>query len=108
MTESMYDRIYRIVRMIPRGKVASYGMIARIAGRCSPRNVGYAMSSVPVDTDVPWHRVVNSRGMISIRNHGSECSAQRQLLEAEDVEFDPSGKISLKEYGWQGPAPDRV
>jgi methylated-DNA-protein-cysteine methyltransferase-like protein len=103
MSETMYERIYRAVRMIPVGKVASYGQVARIAGRCSPRNVGYAMSSVPVETDVPWHRVVNSRGMISVRSHGGECSAQRQLLEAEGVEFDPSGRINLKEYGWEGP-----
>jgi methylated-DNA-protein-cysteine methyltransferase-like protein len=102
MKSSMYERIYRIVRMIPGGKVASYGQVAKLAGRCSPRNVGYAMSSVPVDTDVPWHRVVNSRGMISVRSHGRECSAQRQLLEGEGVEFGPSGKIDMKVYGWEG------
>lgn len=107
MSESMYGRIYRTVRMIPPGRVASYGQIARIAGRCSPRNVGYAMASVPAETDVPWHRVVNSRGMISVRSSGSECSAQRQLLEGEGIVFGPSGKISLKKYGWQGPGPDR-
>jgi methylated-DNA-protein-cysteine methyltransferase-like protein len=101
--ESMYQRIYRIVRMIPPGRVASYGQISKIAGRCSARNVGYAMSSVPADTDVPWHRVVNSRGMISVRSHGGECSAQRQLLEREGVVFGPSGRIDLEIYGWEGP-----
>jgi methylated-DNA-protein-cysteine methyltransferase-like protein len=103
MSESMYERIYRIVRMVPRGRVASYGQIARAAGRCSPRNVGYAMAAVPADTDVPWHRIVNSRGMISVRSHGGECTAQRQLLEGEGVEFDRSGRIDMGVYGWEGP-----
>ena len=98
--DSMYDRIYGVVKMIPSGKVASYGQIAGIARRCSARNVGYAMSSVPVDSGVPWHRVVNSRGMISVRSHGQECSAQRQLLEGEGVAFNSSGRIDLSVYGW--------
>jgi methylated-DNA-protein-cysteine methyltransferase-like protein len=103
VTESMYGRIYRIVRLVPRGRVASYGQIARIAGRCSPRNVGYAMAAVPADSGVPWHRIVNSRGMISVRSHGGECTAQRQLLEGEGIEFGPSGRIDMRVYGWEGP-----
>ncbi len=100
---SMYDRIYGVVKTIPAGKVASYGQIARIAGRCSARNVGYAMSSVPVDSGVPWHRVVNSRGMVSVRSHGQECTAQRQLLEGEGVGFNPSGRIDFSVFGWKFP-----
>ena len=101
----MYSRIYSIVSQIPRGKVATYGQISRIAGGCSARNVGYAMSSVPFGSDVPWHRVVNSRGMISIRSSGDECNAQRQLLEAEGIRFGRNGRIDLDEFGWEGPPP---
>ncbi len=103
--ESMYARIYSIVRMIPIGKVATYGQISRIAGRCSARNVGYAMSSVPFGSDVPWHRVINSRGMVSIRSGGDVCTAQRQMLESEGIRFDEKGRINLDIFGWEGPAP---
>jgi O-6-methylguanine DNA methyltransferase len=100
---SMYRRIYSVVLKIPPGRVATYGQIARIAGRCSARNVGYAMSSVPVDTDVPWHRVINSTGRISIRSDGRRCEAQRQMLISEGVIFDRTGRVDLEDFGWRGP-----
>jgi methylated-DNA-protein-cysteine methyltransferase related protein len=99
----MYRRIYAVVRLIPCGRVATYGHVARLAGSCGPRNVGYAMSSVPVGSDIPWHRVMNAQGRISVRSDGEECSAQRQLLEAEGVSFSPSGRVNLDEFGWEGP-----
>lgn len=99
----MYARIYAVVGGIPPGRVATYGQVARLAGRCGPRNVGYAMSSVPPGSDIPWHRVVNARGGISVRSDGEPCSAQRQLLEAEGVRFGPSGRVDLDAYGWDGP-----
>ncbi|MBN2586374.1 MAG: MGMT family protein [Candidatus Fermentibacteraceae bacterium] len=90
--------------MIPPGRVATYGQIARLAGRCSPRNVGYAMSSVPPDSPVPWHRVINSRGRISVRSDGEPCDAQRQMLRSEGIEFGPGGTVDLSVFGWRGPA----
>ena len=104
MTESMYCRIYSVVNMVPPGKVATYGQIARIAGRCSARNVGYAMSSVSSDSDVPWHRIINSRGRISVRSHGEECTAQSRMLESEGILFSDSRTIDLEIFGWEGPA----
>lgn len=104
MKESMYCRIYSIVNMVPPGKVATYGQIARIAGRCSARNVGYAMSSVPSEYDVPWHRIINSRGRISVRSHGEECTAQSRMLEFEGVLFNDAGTVDLETFGWEGPA----
>ena len=104
--KSMYDRIFSVVRMIPSGKVATYGQVSRIAGRCSARNVGYAMSSVPFGSDVPWHRVINSKGMVSIRSNGGECSAQRQLLEGEGILFNEKDRVNLSIYGWEGPEPE--
>lgn len=101
--ESMYERIYSVVSMVPPGKVATYGQIARIAGRCSARNVGYSMASVPSESAVPWHRIINSRGKISVRSHGDTCNAQRQMLESEGIVFSDSGAVDLEEFGWNGP-----
>ncbi|MCK4505011.1 MAG: MGMT family protein [Candidatus Aegiribacteria sp.] len=104
--ESMYARIYNVVKMIPSGKVATYGQISRIAGRCSARNVGYAMSSIPFGSDIPWHRVINSRGMVSIRSYGEECSDQNRLLEGEGVLFNEKDQVNLDTFGWEGPQPE--
>ncbi|MCK4806261.1 MAG: MGMT family protein [Candidatus Aegiribacteria sp.] len=106
MKEFMYDRIYSVVNIVPPGKVATYGQIARIAGRCSARNVGYAMSSVPSESDVPWHRVINSRGSVSVRSHGEQCTAQRKMLEAEGIVFSIGGTVDLDRFGWEGPPRD--
>ena len=97
--ESLYERIYAVIREVPPGKVAAYGLIARIVGRCTPRMVGYALAALRNhDKDVPWQRIVNSQGQLSLR--GPE---QRQLLEAEGVIFDARGRIDLKRFGWSGP-----
>lgn len=99
----LYERIYAVAAAIPRGKVASYGQIAAIVGRCTPRVVGYAMAAVPFERNVPWHRVVNSRGEVSRRGSGDGHLVQRQLLEAEGVVFDERGRIDLSRFGWSGP-----
>ena len=96
----LYARIYEIVRQIPPGKVASYGQIARIVGDCTPRMVGYAMSATPLGSDIPWQRVINSQGRISVHGHGIGTSLQRQLLEEEGVEFDAAGRVDWDEVGW--------
>jgi methylated-DNA-protein-cysteine methyltransferase-like protein len=90
------------VRRIPRGRVATYGQIAQLAGLGrQARLVGYAMSALPRGTRVPWHRVINAQGAISARR-GDPTGAldQRLLLEAEGVRFDPRGRVSLERYGW--------
>lgn len=100
----VYERIYAIVRKIPAGRVATYGQIAAIVGRCTPRMVGYAMAALPFDSDVPWQRVINRQGKISPRAGGSGGPRQRQLLEAEGVRFDPqTTSINFDEAGWPGP-----
>ncbi len=95
----LYERIYEIVRDVPPGRVASYGQIASFLNRCSARQVGYAMSALPAGHDVPWQRVINSRGRISLT--GADHDRQRRLLEAEGIVFDESGRIDLGEYGWR-------
>lgn len=94
-----YKIIYELVRQIPRGRVATYGQIAQLAkwGRRA-RHVGWAMHAAP--DDVPWHRVINSKGEISRRASSDSHELQRLLLEAEGVEFDAKGKVDLKRYGW--------
>ena len=87
MSQGLYEKIYALTLKIPHGRVASYGQIAREAG-CTPRQVGYAMAALPFNSGVPWQRVVNSQGKISVRSRGEGDKDQRKLLEAEGVRFD--------------------
>ena len=101
--KNRYDQVYELVRLIPPGRVATYGQIAAYVDRCTPRMVGYAMAASPPDQDVPWHRVINSQGMVSIRANGERDMLQRLLLEAEGVFFNKNGKVDLNAVGWKGP-----
>ncbi|AFY52679.1 putative methylated DNA-protein cysteine methyltransferase [Rivularia sp. PCC 7116] len=101
---STYDLIYKTVRQIPVGKVATYGQIADLAGlHGKARLVGYAMFQVDRDVnDIPWHRVINAKGEISystVREGGDYL--QKQMLEEEGIEFNSAGKINLNQYQWQ-------
>lgn len=97
-----YTRIYAVVRQIPRGKVATYGQVAGLAGGVTARMVGYAMSALPNGTDVPWQRVINVAGKISPHGMGIGSLMQRQILESEGVEFDLEGRIDFNRFGWLG------
>ena len=98
---SPYERIYLVIRQVPAGRVTTYGQVSKIVGSVSARQVGYALHAVQPWMEVPWQRVVNSKGLISLR--GGE---QRRLLVAEGVEFDDRGRIDLKRFGWSGPDQD--
>ena len=102
--DSIYARIYDVVRRVPRGKVTTYGEVAKLAGIPGhARQVGYALNALPEDLDVPWQRVINARGEISLRSTpGGWGNYQRQLLEAEGIVFDSAGRISLERFGWRG------
>jgi methylated-DNA-protein-cysteine methyltransferase-like protein len=102
--EPLYEQIYAVARQIPSGKVATYGQIAAIVGRgCSARQVGYAMAALKRDDKgVPWQRVINSQAKISLR-HDQGGAIQRQLLEAEGVEFDNEDRTDFDRFGWEGP-----
>ncbi len=101
-----YASIYRLVRRIPPGLVATYGQIAWLAKLPGhARLVGYAMHAAAEGDDVPWHRVVNAQGRISARSDGPGASVlQRLRLEREGVVFDGSGRVSLERYRWSPPA----
>jgi methylated-DNA-protein-cysteine methyltransferase related protein len=104
-----YRRIYRVVKRIPKGRVATYGLIARLAGRPgAARTVGWALSALPDDADVPWWRVLNASGRISLppRDHGAVV--QRALLLREGVRFAPGGAVNLTLFGWPAEAYDSV
>jgi methylated-DNA-protein-cysteine methyltransferase-like protein len=99
----LHERIYEVARLIPSGRVATYGQIAAIVGSCTPRMVGYAMAAVAPESGVPWHRVINSRGRISLPPEGDGYQVQKALLESEGVRFDDSGRADLEKFGWAGP-----
>lgn len=101
MASERYERIYAAVRRIPRGRVTSYGEVARLAGiPRHARQVGYALHHLSGETDVPWHRVVNAAGEIAKRSVPDDGRWQRELLEEEGVEFDAHGRV-LRRFWWR-------
>ena len=99
--DTSYAKIYAVVSRIPKGRVATYGQVAALAGL--PRHarlVGYALNVLPPDSDVPWHRVVNAEGKISLRADGlGHDELQAHLLRREGVRF-VDGAIPLDRYRW--------
>lgn len=92
--------IYTLVASIPVGQVASYGQIARLAGYPNhARLVGHLLKAMPADSNIPWHRVVNSQGKISFAQGSEQYQTQYQKLQAEGVVFKNS-RINLRQFGW--------
>jgi methylated-DNA-protein-cysteine methyltransferase-like protein len=97
-----YARIHAVVRRIPRGRVATYGQVAALAGLPGhARQVGYALHALPRDSAVPWQRVVNARGEVSPRRLPGWDGLQRALLEREGIVFDARGCIDLERRRWR-------
>ena len=98
---SAYQRIYAAVKKIPRGRVATYGQIANLAGLPRhARQVGYALFNTPDDIHIPWHRVINAKGEISARSRDLYENIQRRKIKQEGIRFGKDGKISLKRFQW--------
>ena len=97
------DRIYAVVRRVPAGRVTTYGAVARIAGLPGrARQVGYALAALRDGTSVPWHRVVNAQGKLSLVRAGSPSGiTQRLRLAREGVRVDAGDRVSLARYGWK-------
>lgn len=98
--DSFSDRVKRLIAGIPRGRVATYGQIAACAGNYrASRQVAWLLHSSSRKDKLPWHRVINSRGGISLPVGGG-FEEQRMLLEAEGIAVDPKGRVDLKTYLW--------
>ncbi len=101
MADGDNERIWAVVSRIPRGSVATYGQVAREAGLGrGARQVGRALGALDGRREVPWHRVINAQGRISLPENSPGFLRQRQRLEAEGVEF-VAGRVSLARYGWR-------
>lgn len=100
---STWARIHAVVRRIPRGRVATYGQVAELAGLPGQaRLVGYALNGVVEEDRVPWHRVVNASGGISLRAvGGGPGAAQRLRLAREGVHFEADGTVDLARWRWR-------
>ena len=104
MGQASFDlRVWDVVSLIPFGQLATYGQIAEMIGAygCA-RQVGWAMRRLPLPSEVPWHRVVNAKGMISmsLSREGSDWM-QRQMLIAEGILVDAEGHLPLRRYLWR-------
>ncbi|ROV59448.1 MGMT family protein [Vibrio ponticus] len=93
-------QIFAVIHQIPEGKVTSYGEIAKLAGYPGyARHVGKALGNLPEGSKLPWHRVLNSQGKISLKGH--DLNRQRAKLLAEGIECSDMGKVNLRKYKWQ-------
>ncbi|RLM27780.1 methyltransferase [Brenneria alni] len=98
--DSFRQRVFQIVAAIPYGKIATYGDVALLAG--SPRasrQVGGVLKRLPKDSKLPWHRVINRKGEISLV--GDDHQRQKLALQAEGITFNRQGKIDLNAFRWQ-------
>jgi methylated-DNA-protein-cysteine methyltransferase-like protein len=97
-----YQRIYAVVRRIPRGRIATYGQVAELAGLGGhARQVGYALHALTAGDALPWHRVLNAQGRVSPRAEPGGDRVQRALLQREGVRFDSAGRADLARFGWR-------
>ena len=106
-----FTHVYRLVSQVPKGKVVTYGQVAALLGAPrAARAVGTALRYLPrpLSHAVPWQRVINAGGGISLRGDVVRAEEQRWLLEAEGIEFNRQGKIDLKKYRWSGPRRGKV
>ncbi|WP_298136625.1 MGMT family protein [Flavobacterium sp.] len=102
MEENFFERVYEIVKQIPEGKVTSYGAIAKALGAArSARMVGWAMNASHNRDDVPAHRVVNRKGLLSGKHHFEGTHLMQQLLENEGVEVVDNQIVDFEKYFWE-------
>jgi methylated-DNA-protein-cysteine methyltransferase related protein len=101
MKQDFFDRVYKIVAKIPKGKVTTYGAIAEVCGiRSSARTVGWALNGTK-ESGLPCHRVVNRLGALTGKVHFGEIHLMEELLRSEGVEFDDKGYVMMEKYFWQ-------
>jgi methylated-DNA-protein-cysteine methyltransferase-like protein len=102
-------KVWHVVRQCPRGRVVSYGGVAALLGYPrAARGVGRALAALPDQSNVPWWRVINRNGEISIRSDLHAPALQRALLEREGVRFNRRGRINWRDFGWDGALTDPI
>jgi methylated-DNA-protein-cysteine methyltransferase-like protein len=98
----VFARLLEVVNRVPRGRVATYGQIARVAGLPNhARHVGWALHALPAHSPLPWHRVLGAGGAIRLGGAGGSGETQRLRLLREGVRFDARGRVPLERYGWR-------
>ncbi len=101
MERPFFESVYEVVKRIPPGKVATYGLVAKLVGRPrAARHVGFAMRVAP--EGLPCHRVVNHTGHLAPQDVFGSVDLQRHLLASEGIGFLPDGRIDLSKYLWNG------
>lgn len=99
--DNFFERVYDVVRLIPHGRVTSYGAIAKFLGAArSARMVGWAMNACHGRDDVPAHRVVNRVGLLSGKHHFEGTNLMQQLLESEGVKVKENKIVKFEKYFW--------
>jgi methylated-DNA-protein-cysteine methyltransferase-like protein len=94
-----WDPVYKLVKKIPRGRVTTYGALAKaLRLRGGARVAGYAMAACPGGKGIPWHRVIGAGGRLLI--HEPHASLQRRLLETEGLAVGDGKRVNMKKYGW--------
>jgi methylated-DNA-protein-cysteine methyltransferase-like protein len=99
----VFERIYALIRQVPRGQVVTYGQVAGLVGGISAQMVGFALAALRDRSGVepvPWQRVINAQGKISPHGMGFGTAVQRELLEDEGVIFDAEGRVDLSVFRW--------
>ena len=106
MSAGFFEQVYRLVSLIPLGKVVTYGQIAALlAHPRAARTVGWALHSLSGEQAqaVPWQRVIGAGGRITTSCEDDSAQVQRELLQQEGVKFGPRGDVDLAKSGWKGP-----
>lgn len=102
MEANFFDRVYEIVKQIPHGRVTSYGAIAKALGAArSARMVGWAMNAAHNLEDVPAHRVVNRKGLLTGKHHFDGTNLMQQLLESEGIEVVDNQIVDFDKHFWK-------
>lgn len=99
---NFHQKVYKAVLQIPKGKVTSYGFIATLLGKPrAARQVGWALFNIPESSKIPWWRVINSKGYISIKNPNAPKELQKSLLEKDGIQVSDKFVVDLNKYMWR-------
>ncbi len=99
---SIAEQVWQVIALIPKGRVATYGQVAELAGfPGGARRVGRILSQLPSGSRIPWHRVVNASGGISLPEGSGGFARQHARLTKEGIVFSESGRIALRKFRWR-------